>query len=102
MKGSTPTNAEKQFHALVASLGCIACYLDGVFNDYISIHHIDGRTKPGCHRKVLGLCAPHHQQDDSDPMQRIAVHGNKGRFEARYGSQASLLALTLKLLGMTA
>lgn len=51
--------------------------------------------------KVLALCAEHHQQDDSDPMGRIAVHPNKARFEAKYGTQAELIAQTHKLLGIS-
>lgn len=86
---------------MATEIGCIACLLDGFRNTYVSIHHIDGRTKPGCHLLVLPLCAPHHQQDDSDMACRIAVHPNKARFEARYGSQFELLALVKEKLGIS-
>ncbi len=94
---SNPTKADKEYWEAVASLGCIACLLDGIFNDYLSIHHCDGRTKPGAHRKVLGLCGGHHQQGTGAPG-LIAVHPNKARFEAQYGTQDFLMDLTNELL----
>lgn len=92
------TRAEKSYHDLLAKLGCIACLIDGRFNDYVSIHHVDGRTKPGCHGKVLPLCAEHHQQDDTDPLQRVAVHPWSAQFEAIYGSQEWLMGYANALL----
>lgn len=92
MKGRAPTADEARFMDAMASLGCLACAKDGITNPWVSLHHIDGRTKEGAHYKVLGLCAEHHQQDDTDPMGRISVHGSKKQFEARYGTQYELLA----------
>lgn len=86
---------------LATEIGCVACMKDGHFNGHVSIHHVDGRTKPGCHSLVLPLCGPHHQQDDTDPAHRVAVHPNKARFEARYGSQGELVALCSELLERT-
>jgi hypothetical protein len=100
MKGRPPTAEEERFMSAVASLGCLACAKDGIENPWISIHHIDGRTKPGAHFLVLGLCAPHHQQDDSDAMGRVSVHGRKAQFEARYGTQYELLAEAKTKLGL--
>lgn len=88
MKGSTPTRADKQLWDKLAGLGCIACRHDGRFNPHVAIHHIDGRTKPGAHQKVLPLCASHHQEDGSGA---IAVHPWKKRFEQEYGTQIELL-----------
>jgi hypothetical protein len=97
MKGKTPTKAEKQFHYQLASLGCIACYLDGRYMEEVSIHHIDGRTKPGAHLKVLPLCAGHHQAGTGAPG-LVAVHPWKARFEKLYGRQSELLELCHELL----
>jgi hypothetical protein len=94
----TRTPAEVELHDKLAALGCIACMKDGRFNDYVSIHHVDGRTKPGCHLLVLPLCAPHHQRDDTDPLRRIAVHPDQGRFEKRYGAQLDLVAECMSLM----
>jgi hypothetical protein len=98
MKGRTPTKAEKQLHDKIARLGCIACLLDGRRNYHVSIHHIDGRTKPEAHLKVLGLCGPHHQHDDTDPAGRIGIHPYKARFEQRYGTQERLLEIVMTMV----
>lgn len=100
MKGRAPTAAEEAFMHAMASLGCLACAKDGITNPWVSIHHIDGRTKPGAHMLVLALCAEHHQHDDSDPRGRIGVHPFKAKFEARYGSQLELLADARRQLGI--
>lgn len=92
MKGRAPTAEEERVMHAIGGLGCIACLKDGITNPWISLHHIDGRTKPGAHLLVLPLCAPHHQQDDSDPLQRPSVHGRKATFTARYGTERELLA----------
>ena len=98
MKGSAPTKEEKRLWDKIASFGCIACLQDGIVNTHVSIHHIDGRTKPGSHKKVLALCAQHHQHDDTDPEKRIGVHPFKARFENKYGSQYDLLSETMELI----
>lgn len=98
MKGRTPTKAERELWHRMAGIGCIACRLDGRVNPWVSIHHIDGRTKPDAHKKVLPLCAQHHQQDDTDPLGRIAVHPNKARFEDLYGRQEDLLDEVMGML----
>ena len=89
------TKAEKKLHDRIAALGCIACRKDGRINTLVSIHHCDGRTKPGAHRKVLALCAPHHQTGGKAAP---AIHPFKARFEAKYGTQAQLMAETERLL----
>jgi len=95
MKGRAPSAEQKRFHDLLArEIGCVACRMDGIFNDYVSIHHIDGRTKPGAHWKVLPLCASHHQ----DNGLAIAAHPRKGAFEARYGKQMDLLVWCIEQL----
>lgn len=90
MKGTTPTKSEKLFWSKAAAYGCIACKKDGINNSEVSIHHIDGRTKPGAHSKILPLCAGHHQDGTGWPG-LIAVHPWKARFEAQYGTQNELL-----------
>lgn len=85
------TAEEKALWSRLAALGCVACMKDGNFNPHVSIHHVDGRTKPGCHKLVLPLCAGHHQQGTGEDKTMIAVHPYKTRFEARYGSQLELV-----------
>ena len=78
----------KELWSRMADYGCVACKKDGVYNNYVSIHHIDGRTKKGAHRRVLPLCGPHHQTGGEDAP---AIHPFKRRFEDKYGKQMDLL-----------
>ena len=92
MKGRNPTAAQRAFWDLLASLGCPACLQDhGCRNTHVSIHHIDGRTKPNAHWLVLPLCAGHHQDGYGAPGM-TAIHPYKGRWERQYGRQRDLLA----------
>ena len=102
MKGTRkPTVEEKALHDRMArEIGCIACLKDCHKNTWVSIHHIEGRTKEGCHMLVLPLCGVHHQHDDTDPLQRIGIHPYKARFEAKYGAQHDLLEEVYAALGL--
>ena len=86
------TADEKALWYRLAALGCVACMREGVFEPDVSIHHVDGRTKPGCHQQVLPLCASHHQDGTGKNPHYIAVHPWKARFEARFGTQQELMA----------
>lgn len=96
------TPEEKAYwERLAGEIGCIACRVAGLAtSDYVSIHHIDGRTKPGCHLNVLPLCAGHHQQGTGADKSLVAVHPNKARFEQLYGTQAALRELCNQRLGL--
>jgi hypothetical protein len=98
MKGRAPTAAEQAFMDKIAALGCRACAQDGIENPDCSPHHIDGRTKPGAHFLVIGLCAGHHQKGTGNDKTLIAVHPDKARFEARYGTQRELLAECIAII----
>ncbi|WP_313453251.1 Ref family recombination enhancement nuclease [Stutzerimonas nitrititolerans] len=98
MKGRNPSAAEKRYHdKLCTMVGCIACRKEGHHNTHVSVHHVDGRTKPMAHWLVLPLCAGHHQ-DGYGPVPMIAVHPYKARFEAKYGRQLDLVAECASLL----
>jgi len=100
MKGRPPTADEARFMSAIAALGCIACRKDGWHNPDVSVHHIDGRTKPGAHLLVLPLCAGHHQDGAGPNPTLIAVHPYKARFEERYGAQLALLAECIAMLNL--
>jgi hypothetical protein len=98
MKGKAPTAEEKRWHDAQCELGCIVC-LD-IFGIYTpgTVHHMDGRTKPGSHMKTLCLCGAHHQVA-SDSGEWATRHGpgrNAGKtmFEAAYGTEEELLQKT--------
>jgi len=92
------TATEKEYWSRLASLGCCACLKEGVFEPDVSIHHIDGRTKPECHQLVLPLCASHHQDGTGKNPHYLAVHPWKTRFEARFGTQLDLMSYCFELL----
>jgi len=98
MKGRNPTAEQKRFWDMLArEVGCIASRKDGFWEPRVSIHHIDGRTKPDAHWLVLPLSAGNHQDGTGAPG-RIAVHPWKARFEARYGTQRELLRECIRIL----
>jgi hypothetical protein len=93
-----PTRAEKYYWNQLAELGCIACKTyDARYNNYVSIHHIDGRTKKrkdgiSPHMKVLALCHHHHQGKEG-------IHFMSRRvWEAKYGLQEDLKVIADMLL----
>jgi len=49
MKGRAPTADEARFMRAIVALGCVACRKEGWQNRDVSVHHIDGRTKPGAY-----------------------------------------------------
>ena len=100
MKGRAVSKEDQKLWDALASIGCIACRLDGHVNPWVSIHHIDGRTKKDAHKLVLPLCAGHHQDGAGEDKSLIAVHPYKARFEAKYGSQLELLARAKELAGV--
>lgn len=96
MKGRTRTAEEVRLHDRIAELGCICCRIDGIYNPVVSIHHVNGRTAPFCHHDVLPLCGAHHQKLDPDTL---AIHGDKRRWQAKYGNQYDLIQLIMAELG---
>lgn len=91
-----PTKAEKKYHDdLCRLVGCIACRIDGVFNDYVSVHHCEGRTKPGCEMKVLPLCSEHHQTGGEEAP---SIHPWLNKFQAKYGTQEELMLMCQEIL----
>ena len=85
----------KELWSRMADYGCVACRKDGVYNNYVSIHHIDGRTKKGAHRRVLPLCSGHHQTGCEDAP---SIHPWKAKFEQKYGKQMDLLREVMEAL----
>ena len=99
MKGASRSKADIEFQDRIASIGCIVCRNQGIENDMVSIHHIEGRTKKSAHRKVLPLCYQHHQGvDNSKPKRWFTLHGNKAEFEREYGTQYELLDQCLGII----
>ena len=97
----TLTKADRERGVKLYDLGCIVCL---EFNDCYTepaIHHIDGKTKDGCHKLTIGLCGNHHQIpcNGKDKLW-ISRHGDgKAAFEQAYHSEVFLLQKTNELIG---
>ncbi|HBN5192012.1 TPA: recombinase [Citrobacter freundii] len=108
LKGRTPRAAERSLMDKIGALPCIACYVHGVINEVVSLHHINGRTITGAHAFVLPLCNHHHQNAAPTVVRAIyswlvPVHadgncGGKSAFEALNGSQEHLYSLCLEMI----
>lgn len=81
------TAAERRRLAAVAELGCVLCQRP------CQVHHL--KETPGQrrdHARTIGLCREHHDE----------FHRSRAAFEAKYGTQADLLARVNEQLGVPA
>ena len=93
----TPNKAEREWMALAADHGCVACLQDG-HQTPASIHHIvQGNRRLG-HMFSLPLCFAHHQGGGVTGVP--SVHQAKRTFVNRYGSEMELLAALKVRLGV--
>ena len=83
----------------VAALGCCVCRNQGLGITPASPHHIVAGGKRLGHLYTIPLCFRHHQEG-SNNEQWVSRHPHKAEFEARYGTEESLLAQTMKELGL--
>ena len=74
----------------ISQVGCIVCKL--LYDAYTpaEIHHIDGKTKPGCHLLTIPLCYEHHREGANNDLY-VSRHPFKAEFEKRYGTEMELL-----------
>jgi len=73
--------ATRKYYNSVASLGCIACRMDGIEDSPCQIHHL--RAGAGMGQRgvdVIGLCKIHHD----------AFHLDRVKFTRKYGSEEDL------------
>lgn len=96
MRSRSKTNAQKIYwNNLIQVVGCIACRKEGIYNDYCSIHHIDGHTKKLAHWLIIPLCGVHHQKREKNV---VARHPDKAEFERKYGKEYQLMAECVEIL----
>lgn len=86
-----PNKSEQDWMNWIVAYGCIACRMDG--NGIVDpcVHHIIRGGRRIGHHYTLPLCPGHHQEGTGIPG-LIARHPHKARFEAKYGSEHSLLS----------
>lgn len=89
MKGRNPTAEERRHLAWVCSLGCYCCGKMGVepWPDGTLPHHVEGKTKPGAHFKVIPLCDAHHSR-----YKIGGFHNNPTDWQSVWGDQYEILA----------
>ena len=110
LKGRTPTAAERVVMDALGKLPCIACMQHGKESPLISLHHIDGRTKPGAHLLQIPLCDHHHQHAAPAhvraefpwlvPVHADGVIGGKAEFGRLNGTEKELLSKAYKLASL--
>jgi hypothetical protein len=88
------TKLEKDYHDVVAGLGCVVCRRLDYGPTPAMIHHI--RTGQGMGQRapdalVIPLCPMHHQQGGRG----VSIHAGQKEFENLYGSELELLAQTI-------
>jgi hypothetical protein len=91
-----PTVEEAAWMDFITSIGCIACLIDGHPGTPGAVHHILRGGRRIGHLHSICLCDPGHHQNGTD---KISRHPWKARFEAKYGTEAELLAMSQKLKG---
>lgn len=95
------TNDEKRHLSRVAELGCIACYLQGTPGTPAEVHHPRSGTGAGrkaSHFDAIPLCPPHHR--GTDHPRTPSIHLAKREFINRFGTEAELLELVRRRLGI--
>jgi len=85
--------AEAAFQAQVRDLGCCVCIREGLGRSPAEIHHMLSAGRRMGEMFVLGLCPLHHRSGRND-AEVVSRDHNQRRFEARYGTEAALLAWT--------
>lgn len=110
LKGRTPTATERVVMDALGKLPCIACLQHGKESLLISLHHIEGRTKPGAHLLQLPLCGPHHQHAAPAtiraefpwlvPVHADGITGGKAEFTRHNGTEQELMIKAYDLAGI--
>lgn len=93
------TRLEKRWMEAITQIGCIVCLLfEKAPGTPGAVHHLlSGGLRIG-HLSTICLCDPGHHQNAPAGSEKISRHPYKARFEARYGSEESLLAKTRELV----
>jgi len=89
--GKYPPNAEERaWLDWIVAYGCVACRMDGHGVVPPAVHHLLRGGRRIGHLFSLPLCQPGHHMDGGPGV--VSRHPWKARFEAKYGTEATLLA----------
>lgn len=110
LKGRNPTALEKILANKIGDIGCICCLNKNWYTSdmaeqestkFVSLHHVDGRTKEWSHAKVLPLCAHHHDTPAPShaPEELTPIHrGNKKEWIEHNGTEEELLKQVYEII----
>ena len=110
LKGRNPTALEKVLANKIGDIGCICClnkkwYTSDMAEQestkFVSLHHVEGRTKEWAHAKVLPLCAHHHDTPAPShaPEELTPIHrGNKKEWVELNGTEDELLKQVYEMI----
>ena len=110
MKGRNPTALEKILANKIGDIGCICCLNKKWYTSemaeqestkFVSLHHVEGRTKEWAHAKVLPLCAHHHDTPAPShaPEELTPIHrGNKKEWIELNGTEEELLKQVYEMI----
>lgn len=107
--GRSLTKADEARRTKIHAGNCMACKQRGIDltgSGYVQWHHLDGKTKPDCHQKTIGLCQWHHlghpMGDDTYAYSREHYGPSLAKgsrpFYAEFGSNAFLLQMQNDIL----
>lgn len=96
----TPNAEERAWMDAIVRFGCIACWLDGLGFRPCAVHHLLRGGRRIGHLFTIGLCDPGHHQNGQQ-LGMVSRHPWKARFEAKYGTEAELLARLRAEIGTT-
>ena len=103
MKGRAQNKDEREFMAQMCGIGCIVCLNLGYETPQVTPHHMEGKTRPGAHYKIIPLCGNHHQISDQQgrwvTRHGPGKHSGKAMFEEEYGTENELYLQCLELIG---
>lgn len=95
MRSRHKTKADKAWLDAITQLGCIVCWQEFQVYTPAMPHHLEGVTKPGCHKLTIPLCDGHHQNGGYG----VAFHATgRKTWEAKFGTERELLQLTRSIL----
>lgn len=92
------TKAEQRWMDAITQLGCIVCRQQG--RGYVpgAVHHVLSGGRRVDHLHTICLCDPGHHKGAPWDSGEVSRHPSKARFEARYGTEQSLLEITRELV----
>ena len=98
MSLQNPDKRERAWMDAITRFGCLPCYLMGYPGTPAAVHHITRGGRRISHYHTIPLCDPGHHKNPQKGSEKVAVHPNKARFVAEYGTELELLATMQKII----